>query len=73
MMDKAEVATFGQVLGADPADRNQLCSSCHGGGNNELGNVKCNKKWLQHLTQGRVAESVWEDVSLNETGGLCGW
>jgi hypothetical protein len=73
MMDKAEVAELGHVLGAEPGDeRNQLCSTCHDG-ENELGEVECDSEWRQHLTQGRVSESVWEDVSLDETGTLCGW
>ena len=29
--------------------------------------------WFQHLTQGRVAESVWEQASEAQTGTLCGW
>ena len=77
MMDKAEIAQHGHVLGAEPGrERNQLCSECHDG-DNELGDVDCDgedgREWKQHLTQGRVAESVWEDVSLDETGTTCGW
>jgi hypothetical protein len=69
MMDKAEMAQLGHVLGAAPGtERNQLCTSCHG-----QRTVSCTDGWRRHLTQGRVAESVWEDVSRNATGSLCGW
>jgi VCBS repeat-containing protein len=89
MMDKAEVAHLGHVLGgayfadgtprehAEVADeRDDLCSTCHSGDANLLGTVTCSAGWKQHLTRGMVAESVWEDVSLNESGTgntLCGW
>ena len=71
MMDKAEIAELGHVLGAEPGrERNQLCSSCHDG-TNLLPFVSCNPAWNDHLIQGRVAQSVWEDVSA-PLGG-CGW
>jgi hypothetical protein len=73
MMDKAENAELGHVLGAAPgAERDQLCTTCHEG-ENRLGEVTCTDEWREHLTQGRVAESVWEDVSLDETATRCGW
>jgi hypothetical protein len=74
MMDKAEVAQLTHVLGASAGtERNQLCSTCHAGGANLLGTVNCSATWKQHLTKGMVAESVWEDVSLDETSSRCGW
>jgi hypothetical protein len=73
MMDKAEIAEYGHVLGADPGQERQvLCSTCHDG-NNLLGSVECTDKWKRHLTRGNVAEMVWEEVSLDETGTRCGW
>ena len=77
MMDKAETAQLGHVLGASAGtERDQLCSTCHSGNTNRLGTVTCSTGWKQHLTQGRVSESVWEDVTENEPGvftPLCGW
>jgi hypothetical protein len=78
MMDKAEIALNGQVLGAvSGSERDQLCTTCHvedgGQPENKLGDVECDNDWRRHLTQGRVAESVWEEVSLDETGTTCGW
>jgi hypothetical protein len=88
MMDNAEIAQLGHVLGAATSadgtalkasdvrkERTQLCSTCHTGkGNtNKLRDVKCDTVWKQHLTQGRVSESVWEDVSMDQTSSLCGW
>ena len=82
MMDKAEIAQLGHILGAatladgvtpNPdvnAERTALCSACHG---QELGDVGCDGEWREHLTQGRVAESVWEEISLDETDTRCGW
>jgi hypothetical protein len=80
-MDNAEKAVnnglvYGEI--ADPANpdpaqvaqRDQLCSSCHGG-NNLLPAVSCGPAWNRHLIQGRVSETVWEDVSA-PLGG-CGW
>jgi len=85
MMDKAEVAHLGYVLGdkhfADgtardsaevTAEREQLCSTCHSGANAPY-TVTCSEGWKQHLTKGMVAESVWEDVSEDKTSSLCGW
>ena len=79
MMDKAEIAQFGNVWG-DPAVnsdneiRNGVCQGCHG---DEWGEVACNgedgQEWRQHLTRGRVAEVVWEHVSIVRTGSTCGW
>jgi hypothetical protein len=88
MMDNAEIAQLGHVLGsatnADGSDRkasdvrkerSQLCSTCHAGkGNtNKLRDVTCDTVWRQHLTKGQVSESVWEDVSIEQTGSNCGW
>ena len=71
MMDKAEIARRGHILGTDsPGELNQLCSTCH---DNELDEVSCDGEWRRHLTQGRVSEVVWEEVSLDRTGTTCGW
>jgi len=73
MMDKAETLVTGGVLGTtDGTDG--VCVTCHTGGVDHLASVGCaNSTWMQHLTQGRVAESVWEQVSLAETTTRCGW
>jgi hypothetical protein len=71
MMDKAEIAQFGHILGAEPGDeRIALCTGCH---DNKLDDVECDSEWREHLSQGRVAELVWEEVSLDETSSTCGW
>jgi hypothetical protein len=72
-MDAAERAVnngmvFGEAAGAQ---RGQLCSSCHEDGSNRLPIVSCDTTWRNHLIQGRVSQSVWEDVS-TRLGG-CGW
>jgi len=77
MMDKAEIETLGHVHG-DPAFENPLannssaiCQGCHG---SEVSHVSCsNTTWKRHLTEGRVAESVWVYVSETLTGTTCGW
>jgi len=74
MMDKAEISRHGHVLGAEPGrERRDLCSECHDDEENGLGDVECDSEWREHLSQGRVSESVWEEVSLDETGTRCGW
>ena len=74
-MDKAEILVNGAVTGT--ADG--VCTACHG---DESDEVSCsNPKWLQHLTLGRVAESVWENVTAtqlddgnpNTPPETCGW
>jgi hypothetical protein len=75
-MDKAELLVNHAVT--EPADG--LCIACHEANADHtpvLAAEGCDldnePDWMQHLTQGRVAESVWEDVSLDETGTRCGW
>jgi hypothetical protein len=57
---------------SDPLNR--LCESCHG---DESDEVQCGgsdgKEWKEHLTEGRVSEAVWVDVSQTLTGSTCGW
>lgn len=64
-MDKAEVEVLGHVLGV--ADG--VCEGCHV----DMGPVTCTTEWKRHLTRGRVAHAVWEDVSEDATGTSCGW
>ncbi len=75
MMDKAETAQLGHVLGATAGpERDALCGACHGGNVPTVGS--CSDGWKRHLTNGRLSEHVWEDVSLNSAGTgntLCGW
>jgi mono/diheme cytochrome c family protein len=68
MMDKAETAVTGDVIGAtNPAGT--ACAGCHVSFNPS----SCTQPWKQHLTQGRVAESVWVEVSNAALGNTCGW
>jgi hypothetical protein len=72
-MDQVEVLVAGEVFGTtDPRD--SVCQGCH---DDEWRSVACNgsdgREWKLHLSEGRVAESVWEDVSLQLTGSTCGW
>jgi hypothetical protein len=72
-MDKAEILEVGHVAG-DPAFENPLntvCRECHG---DESDEVHCSEKeWKEHLTEGRVAQKVWEYVSTELAGSTCGW
>ena len=70
MMDKAETELYGAVFSStDGSDG--ACLGCHG---DESSNVSCNDtEWKEHLTEGRVAESTWETVSIAQTGSTCGW
>ena len=74
MMDKAEILVNGEVSGTtDGSDG--VCATCHGDESSHVA-AGCDvggSAWMQHLTQGRVAESVWEQVSLAQTSTLCGW
>jgi hypothetical protein len=72
-MDQVELLIAGEVFGTtDPRD--SVCQGCH---DDEWQSVACNgsdgREWKLHLSEGRVAESVWEDVSLQLTGSTCGW
>jgi hypothetical protein len=70
MMDKAETELFGAPFSStDGSDG--VCLGCH---RNEANSVSCNdREWKLHLSEGRVAESTWETVSLARTGSTCGW
>ena len=57
---------------------NTVCSSCHslqGGPSGAfLSQTTCdNPTWMQHLSQGRIAEKVWEFISEDQNGTTCGW
>jgi hypothetical protein len=75
MMDKAEDLVNGAVTG--PADG--ACTKCHDQNMDytpALHSQGCDVgdgEWMLHLSEGRVAESVWEQVSAAQTGGTCGW
>ena len=70
IMDQVEVSLLGAVAGStDPL--NTVCRGCH---SDESDEVACNEKeWKEHLLEGRVADSVWEQVSVSLTGSTCGW
>jgi hypothetical protein len=67
-MDKVEALE--QINMSNP--RGTLCRSCHG---DEWSEVSCgDREWKEHLTEGRVSEAVWVDVTRQRTGGsTCGW
>jgi hypothetical protein len=67
-MDKVEALE--QISMSNP--RYTLCRSCHG---DEWSEVSCGEReWKEHLTEGRVSEAVWVDVTRQRTGGsTCGW
>jgi VCBS repeat-containing protein len=86
MMDKAEKLVNGGVTVPDPGNPDGLCTACHeeiDDVTNSLDHTGvlaaegCDldneADWYQHLTQGRVAESVWEQVSQAQTSTNCGW
>jgi PKD repeat protein len=69
-MDAAETAATGDVLNStDGTDG--ICLACHGPRTGGVAN--CTIGWKNHLIQGRVAESVWETVSVAQSGTTCGW
>ncbi len=70
IMDQTEIELLGAVAGSsDPL--NTVCQGCHEDKSDE---VSCSdSEWREHLTRGRVAESVWEEVSGTLTGSRCGW
>jgi len=70
MMDKAETELYGAPFTSANGSTG-VCLSCHG---NEGSEVSCgDTEWKEHLTEGRVAQSTWERVSINRTGSTCGW
>ena len=77
LMDKVETLVHGDVFGATGAD-NGVCRGCHKA--KHLARKGCSREWKQHLTEGRVAQKVWEAVSVAEIAGqpaangtICGW
>ena len=77
MMDKAETLVNGGVYGSPSDGSDGVCVGCHMDHSGVLNAEGCDldneSTWLEHLSQGRVAESVWEDVSLAQTSTRCGW
>jgi len=74
LMDQVENDLCGNVAGAQRDNENPLntvCEGCHG---DESDEVSCGEKeWKEHLTEGRVAESIWVAVSKDLAGSTCGW
>jgi hypothetical protein len=74
-MDKAELETQGFIsgTGANPPE-DVLCQQCHRDKSNSVScGGRAGSKWKNHLIEGRVTESVWEDVSTRFAGSTCGW
>jgi len=70
IMDKVEMKLLGHVSGAT----NPLSTVCRGCHSDKSSDVSCSKgEWLDHLSEGRVSESVWEAVATMKTGGTCGY
>ena len=72
-MDAVEIAEFGHVAG-DPSFESPInaCRGCHD--DQKSSRTSCsNNEWKRHLTEGRVAASVWEKVSVMRSGSSCGW
>jgi hypothetical protein len=61
----------------DPAFEDPRNTACRGRHDDEWSAVSCtgseSSQWKRHLTEGRVAPSVWEQVSITRTGSTCGW
>jgi hypothetical protein len=76
MMDKAEILVNGAVSGTNDGS-DGVCLGCHTDNSAELNTEGCDlddePDWMQHLTQGRVAESAWETASQAQTMSNCGW
>jgi hypothetical protein len=74
LMDQVENDLCGNVAGEQRDNENPLntvCQGCHG---DERKEVSCGEKdWKEHLTKGRVAESLWVSVSNDLAGSTCGW
>ncbi len=72
-MDQVEILISGAVFGST-SPQDTVCTGCHG---DEWEKVACSGddgvQWKLHLSEGRVAESVWERVSRDTTGTTCGW
>ena len=85
IQDKAEIAAFGHVAGGSHVDADDLtgladtvCTGCHsqsGGPTGAfVGLATCdNTTWKSHNIDGRLAEKVWEYVSVKQNGSTCGW
>jgi mono/diheme cytochrome c family protein len=72
MMDNAETLVNGSVYGTTDGS-NGVCTGCHGDNSGSASLASCAAVWKQHLSQGSVSESVWEQVSNGIAGSLCGW
>jgi len=82
MMNQVEIELLGAVAGTNPATgegdatiaRSTVCRACH---DDEFSEVSCRgedgREWKRHLTEGRVAQTVWEAVARARTGTTCGW
>ena len=69
---RVELETQGYLSGAGailPEDG--VCQECHRDRTNKL--TCASTRWKNHLLEGRVTESVWEDVSNRLAGSTCGW
>jgi len=92
MQDKAEIAVFGHVAGGEFVDAddlaglaNTVCTACHslqGGPDGAFVDLATcdNTIWKSHNIDGRLAEKVWEYVTMTvnddddpDTHDTCGW
>jgi hypothetical protein len=85
LQDKVEIETFGDVAGGSFVDADDMagltgtvCTACHslqGGPDGAFVDLAdCdNAVWKSHNIDGRLAEKVWEYVSVSQNGSTCGW
>ena len=78
LMDQVEINLLGHVSGdpdfVNPLARRGFCTECHKDRTDKMNQLACSSyQWKTHLTDGRVAEKVWEYVSMTRLGSTCGW
>jgi hypothetical protein len=76
-LDSMTTADMAAVWQPDPAFENPRTSACRVCHDDKWSEVSCSggesNEWKRHLTEGRVAVNVWENVSVARTGSTCGW
>ena len=81
MMEKAQRELNGGALFGFDADgsanvpqRQEVCAACHDPEYPGGGVMECDGTWRAHLTEARVTQALWEDMSpVAADGTRCGW